>query len=166
MEAKDVVDWGSRIPAYAGLLLSVLALWLTYWRGRTRIKLFLGKEEEDSTLMVYNLSPHAVQIVSLGVVEADGSLSDWFDGPDPWPGLPEKIEARSQHRFTLHSELASFGAYQQKIHGRCGCFVRVAGGAAYCDPGWVGRLWWRLLNVFDKKKKKQTDVDIWSSTGQ
>ncbi|WP_439867993.1 hypothetical protein [Pseudomonas syringae] len=88
----DEIDWGSRVPAYVGLVLSLLAL----WRGRTSVKVSLGIRDKDEEIWVTNMSPHEVEIVSLGAVKADGSLSDWFDGPDPWPGLPKRVPARSQ----------------------------------------------------------------------
>lgn len=147
------IDWGSRIPAYAGLVLSLLSLWLTYWRGHTRVKLYLGLHGHNSTLRVSNMSPHEVEIVSLGVVEADGSIDDWTDESDPWPGLPKKIPARSEHTFTLYSELASFGAFERSVKGRCGCFVRLAGGRVYSNPGKLRRFWWWILGRFDRQPR-------------
>lgn len=73
----DDIDWGSRIPAYAGLGLSLLAL----WRGRTSVRVSLGLRDRDEEIWVTNISPHEVKIVSLGAVNADGSLSDWLMAP-------------------------------------------------------------------------------------
>ncbi|MGG4659361.1 hypothetical protein ACLPJF_13620 [Pseudomonas vlassakiae] len=142
---KDI-DWGSRIPAYAGLALSILAL----WKGRTTVSLYLGFHDRDDLVVVSNLSPHAIEITSVGVVEADGSLSDWFDGPDAWPGLPKRLEARSECTVTLHEAIAPFSAYQRKHLGRGGCFIRIAGGRVFSDPGRLRRRWWWLRSVMGK----------------
>lgn len=150
---KDV-DWGARIPAFAGLALSILAL----WKGRTSVNLYLGSYDRDDLIVVSNLSPHAIEITSLGVVAADGSLSDWFDGPDAWPGLPKRIEARAEHTFQLHEAIAPYSAYHRRIHGRGGCFVRIAGGRAFSSPGRLRRRWWwmrsQLEKVFSRTKRK------------
>ena len=144
------VDWGSRIPAYAGLVLSILAL----WKGRIRVTVYLGCEERDDVISVSNLSPYAIELTSLGAVEADGSVTDWSDGPDAWPGLPCRMEARSETSFLLHSELAPYSAYNRKVRGRCGCFVRIAGGRLFSNPGLLGRMWWKILSWFERKIAK------------
>ncbi|NUU37398.1 hypothetical protein HNQ83_20310 [Pseudomonas sp. C2B4] len=134
---KDI-DWGARIPAFAGLALSIVAL----WKGRTSVKLYLGSHYRDDLVVVSNLSPHTIEITSVGVVAADGSLSDWFDGPDPWPGLPKRLEPRSECTITLHEEIAPFSAFQRKQFGRGGCFVRIAGGRVFSNPGRIRSRWW------------------------
>lgn len=145
------IDWGSRIPAYAGLALSILAL----WRGRTSVRLYLGSYDRDDLIIVSNLSPHAIEITSVGVVEADGSLSDWFDGPDAWPGLPKRLEPRSECAITLHAALAPFSAYQRQYLGRCGCFVRIAGGRVFSDPGLLRRRWWWVRSLLERPLRRQ-----------
>ncbi|MBR7520394.1 hypothetical protein [Pseudomonas juntendi] len=142
---KDA-DWGARIPAFAGLVLSLWAL----WKGRTSVKVFLGCDHHDDVVYVSNLSPHAVELTSIGVVEADGSLADWFDGPDAWPGLPKRMEARSECSIRLHEAIAPFSAYQRKFLGRGGCFVRIAGGKAFCNPGRLRRRWWWLRSQVER----------------
>lgn len=147
-------DWWARIPAAAGLALSVVAL----WKGRTSLKLHLGFIGSDDIVSISNLSPHAVEITSIGVVRADGSLSDWSDGPDPWPGLPRRLESRSECTITLHEELAPFSASHKKYSGRGGCFVRIAGGRAFSNPGKVRRGWWwmrsQIERLFSKRGRK------------
>lgn len=140
------VDWGSRIPAYAGLALSILAL----WKGRTSVSLYLGFYDRDDLVIVSNLSPHAIEITSVGVVEADGSLYDLFDGPHPWPGLPKRVEPRSEYTITLPAAIAPFSAYMRKQHGRGGCFVRIAGGRAFSDIGLLRRRWWWVRSLMEK----------------
>ncbi|HBP0459503.1 hypothetical protein IPC353_10835 [Pseudomonas aeruginosa] len=142
---KDV-DWGARIPAYVGLALSLLAL----WKGRTSVKLYLGRVDREDEITVSNLSPHAIEITSLGVVDADGSLLDWSDGPDGWPGLPARIEPRSERTFQLHAAIAPYSAYLRKFKGRGGCFIRIAGGRAFSDPGRLRRRWWWVRSQLEK----------------
>jgi len=140
------VDWGARIPAFAGLALSIFAV----WKGQTRIRLELGCYDRDDQITVSNLSPHAIEVTSVGVVESDGSLEGFFDGPDPWPGLPIRIEARSEKTITLHAALAPYSAYIKKHYGRGGCFIRIAGGRAYSDTGWLRRRWWWVRSQLEK----------------
>lgn len=140
------IDWGSRIPAYVGLALSVLAL----WRGRSSVRVFLGCGHKADLIIVSNLSPHAIEITSVGVIEANGDLSDWFDGPDAWPGLPKRLEPRSECTITLPDAIAPFSAYQRKYLGRCGCFVRVAGGREFSDPGRLRRRWWWVRSLLER----------------
>lgn len=135
----EEIDWGSRIPAYAGLILSLWAL----WRGRTSVKIHLGFCGDDDLIIVANLSPHPLEITSLGVVQANGDMFDWSDGPDAWPGLPKKLEARSECTLRL-GELAPFSLYERKYKGRSGCFVRIAGGRAFSDINRIRRIWWRI----------------------
>ncbi|WP_129398498.1 hypothetical protein [Pseudomonas syringae] len=143
----DEIDWGSRVPAYVGLVLSLLAL----WRGRTSVKVSLGIRDKDEEIWVTNMSPHEVEIVSLGAVKADGSLSDWFDGPDPWPGLPKRVPARSQVVIKLHPAQTPSSLYRQYNIGKGGCFVRVAGGRTFSNPPRFKRVWWRMVNWFRAK---------------
>lgn len=149
----DEIDWGSRIPAYAGLALALLAL----WRGRTSVRVSLGFRDRDEEIWVTNMSPHEVEIVSLGAVNADGSLSDWFDGPDPWPGLPKRVPARSEVVITLHASRTPSSLYQRYSLGKGGCFVRVAGSRPFSDPPRVKRLWWRMKSWF-KPKPPERDL--------
>jgi hypothetical protein len=143
----DEIDWGSRIPAYAGLALSILAL----WRGRTSVKVSLGFRDKDEEIWVTNMSPHEVEIVSLGAVNSDGSLSDWFDGPDPWPGLPKRVPARSEIVIQLHQALTPSNLYQRHSAGVGGCFVRIAGGRSFSNPSLVRRLCWRTKSWFSRR---------------
>ncbi|KPW66528.1 hypothetical protein ALO82_200160 [Pseudomonas syringae pv. broussonetiae] len=69
------VDWWSRVPAYAGLALSAFAV----LRGRTTLKGSLGNQDNYEEIFVSNISPHEGEIVWLGAINADGSLSDWSD---------------------------------------------------------------------------------------
>lgn len=138
------IDWGSRIPAYASLVLSLLAL----WRGRTSVKVSLGIRDKDEEIWVTNMSPHEIEIVSLGAVKGDGSLSDWFDGPDPWPGLPKRVPARSEVVIKLHPALTPSSLYQSYSVGKGGCFVRVSGGRPFTSPGRVKRSWLRMVSWF------------------
>lgn len=149
----DEIDWGSRIPAYAGLVLALLAL----WRGRTYVRVSLGFRGRDEEIWVTNMSPHEIEIVSLGAVKADGSLSDWFDGPDPWPGLPKRVPARSEVVIQLHSALTPSSLYQLHSHGKGGCFVRVAGGRPFSNPTRIKRMWWRIVSWF---KPKPAEPDL------
>lgn len=140
------VDWGARIPAFAGLVLSIFAL----WRGRTSVKLVLGFIDQEEQIVVSNLSPHAIELTSLGAIRDNGSLDDWFDGPDAWPGLPRRIEARSELTLTLHAEHAPYIIKQRRRIGRAGCFVRIAGGRAFSNPGRLRRLLWRVRSQLQK----------------
>lgn len=142
----DEIDWGSRIPAYAGLLLSLLAL----WRGRTSVKVSLGFRDKDEEIWVTNMSPHEVEIVALGSVKADGSLSAWSDGPDPFPGLPKRVPARSQVVIELHPAQTPQSLYKRYSVGKGGCFVRLAGGRAFSNPSRMKRLWWWMASWFTR----------------
>jgi hypothetical protein len=147
----DEIDWGSRIPAYAGLALSLWAL----WRGRTYVKVSLGFRDRAEEIWVTNMSPHDIEIVSLGAVKADGSLSDWFDGPDPWPSLPKRIPARTEVVIEINPALAPSSLYQRYRLGKGGCFVRIAGGRAFSNPGCGKRAWWRVMSWFGIGKTSQ-----------
>ncbi len=145
--SMDEIDWGSRIPAYAGLALALLAL----WRGRTSVRVSLGSRGRDEEIWVSNMSPHEVEIVSLGAVSADGRLSDWSDGPDPWPSLPKRIPARTQVVIELNAAITPASLYQRYNRGKGGCFVRIAGGRAFSNPGLAKRGWWRMMSWFKRK---------------
>ncbi|QHG68074.1 hypothetical protein [Pseudomonas putida] len=134
-------DWGARIPAYAGLLLSVWAL----WRGRTVVKVRLGNDPRDSTVVISNLSPHAIEITAVGLVEADGSLTRWAEDLGLNEEMPKRVDARSELVLQLDLDMTIRLAYEQKARGRGGCYVRVAGGRIYADPGRFQRWWWRAL---------------------
>lgn len=135
-------DWGARIPAYAGLALSVWAL----WRGRTVVRVRLGDDERDSTIVISNLSPHAIEVTKVGLVEADGNLSTWAEEIQFDMDLPKRIDARSELVFQLDMNFTLTLAYEKIKLGRCGCYVRVAGGRVYADPGRLNRWWWRALS--------------------
>lgn len=149
----DEIDWGSRIPAYAGLALALIAL----WRGRTYVKVSLGLRDRNEEIWVTNMSPHEVEIVSLGAVKPDGSLSDWSDGPDQWPGLPKRVPARSQVVIMLHPAQTPSSMYQLRRIGKGGCFVRIAGGREFSDPPRVKLLWWRMKSWL-KPKPPERDL--------
>lgn len=143
----EEIDWGSRIPAYAGLALSLWAL----WRGRTAIKLYLGFRGSEEEIWVTNLSSYEIEIISLGAVNKDGTLTDWSDGPDPWPSLPKRIPARSESVIKLHSELTPASLYERYHLGKGGYFVRIAGGRAFSNPPRVKRIWWQIKSWFRPK---------------
>lgn len=143
----DEIDWWSRVPAYAGLALSLFAL----LRGRTQVGVSLGNQYRDEEIFVSNMSPHEVEIVSLGAINADGSLSDWTNGPDPWPSLPLRIPARGHSTITLDAVIAPARLCHAYSLGRGGCFVRVTGGKVFSNPGLIKRKWWKVLSSFRPK---------------
>ena len=98
------VDWWSRVPAYAGLALSAFAV----WRGRTTLKVSLGNQDnyEDFRLEYH---PHEGEIVSLGTINADGSLSDWSDGPTPGEAFHAYLQVVTQRSRSMQiSPLGTF----------------------------------------------------------
>lgn len=128
----------------ASLLISVISL----VRGRTRLWLSIGQQDRDDTIVVSNLSPHAVEVVALGAVKPNGYLEEFFDHHDPWLAEPQRIEARGQRTFKLTAEVVPFRITKLRSARRAGCFVRLAGGEHFSNPGRVIRhLWWLLSGV-------------------
>ncbi|MDD2059043.1 hypothetical protein N5D52_20830 [Pseudomonas sp. GD03860] len=109
------------------------------------MKVRLGDDPRDSTIVIRNLSPHAIEITTIGLVEADGSLTKWAEDLGFNDDLPKQIDARSELVLQLDLDMTTRLAYEQKIRGRCGCYVRIAGGKVYADPGRFQRWRWRSL---------------------
>ncbi|WP_296180344.1 hypothetical protein [Pseudomonas sp. UBA1879] len=143
----DEVDWWSRIPAYAGLGLSVFAV----FRGRTYLQVSLGNQYDHEEIFVSNMSPHEVEVISLGAINADGSLSDWTDGPQPWRSLPKRIPARGHLTISLDADIAPANLCHAYNLGRGGCFVRITGGKVFSNPGLIKRKWWKVRSLFRPK---------------
>lgn len=142
-------DWWARVPAWGGLVLAAS----NWWRGRTTLRLIL-----DDDLKVANTSPHAVEIEHIGLVEGDGRLSEaWAAEPMTYPQLPCKIEPRSSMSFSLGIANMLTISMEQHQHGRYGCYVRLAGGYLFSNPGRVGRAWWRLSSHFRKETRQGRD---------
>ncbi|SER24907.1 hypothetical protein SAMN04244573_03192, partial [Azotobacter beijerinckii] len=133
---KDA-DWWARGPAWGGF---VLAAW-NAWRGRTSLCLAL----DGSQLEVANTSAHAVEVHRVGMVDANGRLSDAFvgDAVDS-PKLPCKIDPRSTVHFELALAFTLFSEMERINHGRYGWYVRLSGGRLFSKPGRIRRFWWRL----------------------
>lgn len=155
VQPSDGVDWFARITAGIGLLISV---W-TLWRGKTRVRLYLGQQDREDTIVVSNLSPHAIEVVALGAVKPNGYLKEFFDGHDPWLAEPKRIEARGQRTFKLSAEVAPFNITRLRSVRRAGCFVRLAGGEHFSNPGRVIRHLWWLLSGMERIFRRSPKAD-------
>lgn len=144
------VDLWARGIALAGLALSI---W-THWKSRTTVRVFLGTGIDGDTFEIANDSPHAISVVQIGLIEADGSLTDWWGELDTQPSLPHRIDARAPVTFVVHEEFRVYGAYQRMKHGRIGCFARTSTGDMYFSVGRITRMWWWVVSVFDRKQRK------------
>jgi hypothetical protein len=80
MQSLNRPEWWACGIAMASLLISVITL----LRGRTQLRLSIGQQDRDDTIVVSNLSPHAIEVVALGAVKPNGCLEEFFEQHDPW----------------------------------------------------------------------------------
>lgn len=144
----SIAIWVSLIS----LLISATAL----FRTRTSLSLFVG---EDDSITVTNNSAHAVTLVELGVIEHNGEMHNYWQGGDPSPTLPYRLDARDTITFQPDLDMVVYGSFQSLKYKRSGRYVRMASGQIMgnkgrtcCTIGYPRRLWWKLTTRFTKDK--------------
>lgn len=117
------VDWWARGPAWAGLVLAALSLWLTYRKETTRLRIIprLAQSPVFDTyiagIAVVNPTGFAIEIAEAGFVDLTGNRFRVYerDGPAELPtsGPALAIPARASHTFEPRDRIATLLAQQQ-----------------------------------------------------
>lgn len=133
-------------PGWPALGLSVLSLFVSFWRTRSRLKPSLGTGDygQGVSVYVYNPTGQALQVISVGMVRGDGSLSDWMDDGSmmaPRVIAPRTMELMENADISFQHPTV-FRRSSSK--GYAGCYVRTADGKYHYSLPRPFR-WWLLL---------------------
>ncbi|WP_017462045.1 hypothetical protein [Dyella ginsengisoli] len=133
-------------PGWPALGLSLLSLFVSFWRTRNRLRTSLGTGDygQGISVYVYNPTGQALQVIAVGMIQGDGSLSDWMDDGSmmsPRIVAPRTMEVIENPDLTFQLPTV-FRRSSSK--GYAGCYVRTADGKAHYSIRRPFR-WWLLL---------------------
>lgn len=137
------------VAAWMGFGLSVFQL----LKSRTSLRLYLGLDQHEDTIGIFNNSAHDVTLSAAGVVTASGCLrirsDEYSDEYMITPMLPLRLKARDE--VTLKVPFVN-KAYKNKTHYRGGVFVTTSDGKTFSDVCWLRRKYWWLLAKMERGK--------------
>lgn len=109
----------------------------------------------DGTLRISNLSAHDIEVVAIGSIHSDGTMSSWFEPVITGSPLPMRIMSRSEVNLLLPESLVDYTLHKVRHGERSGCFIRIAGGTVHGNRGPLRRAWWRLRSWLEPKEPMQ-----------
>lgn len=150
-DMKMSVDprWAAVLVSIVALVISVVAL----YRTRNSLVIYIGQGSDGETLEVTNGSPHAVTLVEVGVVMADGRLSPHTNDETLNPFLPLRLDARDFKVVMMDEGMSIFKENQRHKYGRAGVYCKVATGEVYCSVVYRQRLCWWLRSLGGARSK-------------